>query len=391
MKSYVHKTVATRLSPSSDLLLKTVLMKGAEAREAGTRWLESVDIWTLPAGSRRVFPLAYDNLRHENVEHPFMAVLKGLKRHSWCSNHLLFKAAAPVVTTLRNAGIEVMVLKGVPLAIDYYRDVALRPMGDVDLLVPFDKAAAANRLLVDIGWRAGIPLTALESQLRYDNARPFFDPSRHAIDLHWHMMPFCIGPHADDSFWEASREIEFESKKVRALHPSDQLLHTCAHGAEWGRPATVQWIADAAVILRVTADFDWDRLQKQARVRELTVCLREALRYLRDRFECPVPAEVMRSLDGTRVTEHEERRYLDVINYEPGHGSLASFGEILRRYDRISRCFGHHEGASYLDYLRARTLVEHSWEVPLAVAQWASEKVAVRVRERLQPAQPHTL
>jgi hypothetical protein len=388
MKRHIHKSVATRLSETNQLLVKTALLSGSAAREAGVAWLNSVDIEAPHEGSRRLFSLAYDNLRRENVDHPLMPILKGSKRYNWYKNRLLFRAVDPVITALKRAGVEVILLKGAALVSLYYRDYALRAMKDVDLLVPFDKAVAATNLLVSLGWYPKIPITALESQLRYDNARSFYDQNRQNIDLHWHMLPSCVGPHSDDSFWEASREIPFESNQVRVLHPADQFLHACAHGAEWGRPASVEWIADAIFMLRETPNFDWDRLQAQARMRELTVCLREALYYLHDTLDAPVPAEVMNSLAVARVSDDETQRYVDVINYEPGHGPLATFGELLRRYDRISRCFGHHEGASYLDYLRSRAKVDGTWELPFAVAQKVTQRIVTRVKESLQPDEP---
>jgi hypothetical protein len=282
-----------------------------------------------------------------------------------------------------------MILKGAPLATAYYRDLAVRSMDDIDLLVRFEDAQTAAHLLAGMGWAPNLSLTGLESNLRYDNERHFSKQEKEKIDLHWHLLPFCVGPHADDSFWEGSREMQFESNTVRALNPADQLLHTCAHGAEWGRAATVQWVADAMVILRETPDLDWDRLQSQARTRELTMCIREALRYLHDEFEAPVPSEVLRGLYSTGVTSHEEHRYLDVINNEPL--KLATLAEAVRRYDRISRCFGRHEGSSFLDYMRSCARVEQTWELPVAVVRKVTQKTIAQFKERLQPVQQHTI
>lgn len=382
MKKWIYKSVAARLSESSELLLKTALWKGPAAREAGLRWLESAKIETVSPAIYRVLPLAYDSLRREGVEHAFMPLMKGIKRRTWYLNRLLFRGVDPVVTALQQAGIEVMILKGAPLATAYYRNFALRSMDDIDLLVRFENARAAADLLVDVGWTSSLSLTGLGRHLRYDNERHFSKQEKEKIDLHWHLLPFCVGPHADDSFWEGSREMQFESNVVRALNPADQLLHTCAHGAEWGRPATVEWIADAMVILREALDLDWDRLLRQARVRELTMCVREALRYLHNTFEAPVPREVLRDLDSASVTRREERRYLDVINHQPEQ--LATLGEAVRRYERIARCFGHHEGSSFLDYMRSCARVEETWELPLVVLEKVWQKGFAQFKERRQ-------
>jgi hypothetical protein len=60
-----------------------------------------------------------------------------------------------VVLALRAAGVEVVALKGAVLAFFHYPDPALRPMGDLDLLLkdPRDLARATSAL-TEAGWRA---------------------------------------------------------------------------------------------------------------------------------------------------------------------------------------------------------------------------------------------
>ena len=59
------------------------------------------------------------------------------------------------VVTLRAAGVEVVALKGAALAFFHYPDAALRPMGDLDLLLrdPRDVERATDAL-AGAGWRA---------------------------------------------------------------------------------------------------------------------------------------------------------------------------------------------------------------------------------------------
>lgn len=67
----------------------------------------------------------------------------------------LLETLAATVGALRTAGVEVVALKGATLAFFHYPDPALRPMGDLDLLLaePGD-LARATKALGGAGWRA---------------------------------------------------------------------------------------------------------------------------------------------------------------------------------------------------------------------------------------------
>jgi RimJ/RimL family protein N-acetyltransferase len=61
---------------------------------------------------------------------------------------------ATTVAALRERSIDVVVLKGLPLAQRIYDDYTVRPSLDLDFHVPVGQRAAAGRALADIGWRS---------------------------------------------------------------------------------------------------------------------------------------------------------------------------------------------------------------------------------------------
>jgi hypothetical protein len=75
--------------------------------------------------------------------------------HSAARANRLKETLGSVVLALREAGVEVVLLKGAVLAFFHYPDPALRPMGDLDVLLkdPAD-LARATRALEAAGWRA---------------------------------------------------------------------------------------------------------------------------------------------------------------------------------------------------------------------------------------------
>ena len=98
-----------------------------------------------------------------------------------------------------------MVVKGVPLALSYYRDIGCRPMNDVDVLVRTDRMADAFRVLGDDGWlgpRDGWqrqpPITAPFSLTGY-HSRRVVSPDGFVVDLHWHLRAQFILPRTASS------------------------------------------------------------------------------------------------------------------------------------------------------------------------------------------------
>lgn len=258
-------------------------------------------------GSFRLLPLVYRNLTRHGFEDEQALRLKGIYRYFWSQNQQLFHEASRWIGELRAAGIPAMVLKGGAVSLLHYANPALRPMSDIDVLVPYAQAREAVDLLVRGGWRA--TSSWLREDLRYRHAMQMLDPAGREFDLHWHAYLECVEPTADDDLWRRSVPLHLGGVEVRAMSPTDTLLHTVVHGIRYNSESVIRWIPDALTILEsARADIDWDLLLQQAERRRVRLRLETGLRYLRDAFGAAVPA---RALDGGRTTfvERFELRY----------------------------------------------------------------------------------
>ena len=269
------------------LIIRAALLPGPEGQQARSAWLENAKIERLGKASRRLLPLLYDRFKTDGVNHSLLPMLKGVKRHTWYRNQLLFRCASEAIGTLAERGIESMVIKGAAIATTYYHDASLRPMEDADLLVRYEDAPAAVALLRKKGWapldqRACIP-AFFHKIYKYEHAMHLRHPSGQDLDLHWNLLPLCFGSEENEDFWAASRPALFNTRTVRTLDPADQLLHICVHGAAWDPLSPIRWIADAVVVIRATPNLNWERLLRQAKQRELTltsvITLKPAIRY----------------------------------------------------------------------------------------------------------------
>ena len=118
------------------MLLQAALLDGDRASTASRAWCARIDLDLLDAGSLRLLPLLYRAMTARGESWTHLGRLRGVYRQTWYRNNLLIGRLARLIDALERAGIPTLVLKGVPLALCYYRDTALRPMGDADLLNP---------------------------------------------------------------------------------------------------------------------------------------------------------------------------------------------------------------------------------------------------------------
>ncbi len=343
-------------TPQQKLLLRATLARGDEARAAWTEWKPALHRCDLDLASKRMLPLLYRNLRSQDIADPAIDGLKDIYRTYWSTNQMLLRRAADILRDFHAAGIETLILKGAPLVLLYYRDYGVRPMADIDVLVPAAQALKAIEFMTVTGWtRADAwPEILHDSYILTGHAACFVDRAGRQVDLHWHVMPECCDDDADLSFWGGAFAVDVHGVRTLTLNSSDHLLHVCVHGLRWEPLAPFRWVADAMAIINADAALDWERLAAQAHARRLVLPMKEALRYLVDEFGAPVPDGVLREIESapTAWIDRVEYRYKTVdyrkksLGYLPVHwfnyrrresaaGSKASVAGFVKYVERL--------------------------------------------------------
>jgi hypothetical protein len=281
---------------------------------------------------------------------------------------------AAVVSSLQGIGLPTMILKGAALAVLHYRDHGLRPVGDVDVLVPTKDVSAALDLLLRSGWsskklKSSARLT--ETYLAQGHGVILKDSAGQKFDLHWHVLTDSCGANADEEFWEGAVEFELENVPTRALNPTDQLLHVCAHGARWENPPVIQWPADAMTVIRTAEPgIDWPRLVRLIEKHRLVAPLRDTLSYLRDVLEAPIPSEVLQDLQAMPVTELERSEYEARTSPWAARGPWAELRSKYLRYSFLMHVAGlRPKLLGFPQFLMNAWALEHWWQLPPTVVR----------------------
>ena len=224
------------------------------------------------ADKRYLTPLLYKRLKESGVQTPVPADvcerLRPVHVASAVSSMSFLGTLRKVLQRLRSSGINVIVLKGAYVAGAVYGDDALRPMVDVDLMVPRADMLRACSVLLEIG-QSHLQLTDIESHCRKRHHLPaVVINNRVGIELHWNIVP-PVGPVKIDAagLWERACPALKAGVEVQALSPEDLLLHLCVHASySDGFKGGLRSICDvAATIQRFSDDMDWPRVVERAR------------------------------------------------------------------------------------------------------------------------------
>ena len=297
------RTSSWRPTPEQRLLLEAALGRGEDVASSFAAWTRITDGAPIDAASTRLLPLLEDNLRAHRIDDERMLSWQAGRAQTWLDNRNLFHEAAGVLAAFDAAGIDTRVLKGAALAVVAYRDESLRPMSDVDLLVPEIAVHDAMRILNDAGWTPDF--APAEALVPYQHSVGFSNNRGGRCDLHWRLLADGRQRLGDADYWRSPLIFDLAGRTVAALSPSDQLLHVCVHGALWNQTPTLRWVADAATLLRAFAGvIDWALLARRIHERGLAAPVQTTLTYLDQVIHGLVPAnglELIRSVDAPGI------------------------------------------------------------------------------------------
>lgn len=223
--------------PSPQTLLARLFANPAPAAEELGRltaadWSAVIDL----AQSLWLTPLLYRQVIQACPGAPVPAEAAGRLRSAYYQtqafNAHLLRELSGVLAAFQQAAIPAVVLKGAALAHLVYRDPGLRPMADLDLLLPEADLARAARLLQPLGF---VPLNKYWPELDLSDAKhlpPFIKDNQFVLELHWSLTRPAIPAQIDlAAAWARCRPVVLDGLPALALSPEDDLLYLCVHAS----------------------------------------------------------------------------------------------------------------------------------------------------------------
>lgn len=378
-----------RVRDDEGALLRAVLLDDVcEAGEAWRAWRRMVDFDALDAASQRLLPQIARRLAVLAPNDPIRARIRGIYRFVWARNQSHLRNAAHVARRLSDSGVPVLALKGLALASVYGDDWGARPMFDVDLLVPTERAAVALTVLEAAGWRATFAMSsaAVASRLLVRrHSWNYSHPESGEIDVHWHVFAESLGPRADRAVWTAAIDQRVLDVELRRPCDADLLLHLIEHGAHLEPASTLQWLADAhrLVVSGHPAELA-DRLSARARAHGLLDSVVAGLGVLDELLGTGVAAPLLAALRATppRFLDRLEARTVIRATDSAARKTTASWLELLRNQRGAT---GRPSLSAVGRRVAEPSLLRHPWLAALYLASRRARRVEALLQRLTGP------
>jgi hypothetical protein len=202
-----------------------------------------------------------------------------------------------IARELGKRNIPLMALKGLHLAELVYRDISLRPMGDVDILIPRAELGTVVATLQRMEYGPEEDMSgAAEAMLELG----------HAVGLAHRRLGTLIEPHWTigepgygyeppmDEIWCTASPGTLADAKVQLMSPEFVLLHVCAHLAcNHTFLLGLRGLCDIAEIAGARPALEWPVVIDQGRRHGWERGIAAALRLARDYLGAAVPDDVL--------------------------------------------------------------------------------------------------
>lgn len=250
----------------------------------------------------RLTPWLYRQIKQQGLEGLLPAQILEVMRHDYARQLVASlkqgEEITRLLTVLGQAGVQVILIKGADLGLRLYRDPAVRPMADLDLLIAPQDLPRVDQVLKELGYRVLAPTLYLRAWIR---------PSRHyvpppegllQVDIHWELPAlayFYRLPYPP--LKQTALAADYQGLPVYILSPEHTLIYLCLH-AYHHLPEFTQ-ILDIPLFL-ISFSINWDLVLTELNRFQCQAPVYLMLREMAPVVPQAVPAAVLEHLAGYR-------------------------------------------------------------------------------------------
>ncbi|NUO83284.1 nucleotidyltransferase family protein [candidate division KSB1 bacterium] len=254
-------------------------------------------------------PLLYRHLRSEatlwrRVPEVMRMQLQQIYHRNIQRNELLLAELDQLFATFNAADVPVMLMKELHLLHTIYPEAGLRPLGDLDLLVPPHDFERAKAMLKQAGYHPQLPANPFKD--KYGFGYHFVNHAKGIwIDLQWNLSQrdwaqSTSGVHEFRApikeVWQRAHPDRLLQSRVARMSWEDLLFHLCVHLEGHGFNEMIQFCDMAEVLRQYGAAMDWRTFINITRAAQMQGSVSCALEFVQQVLGVSAPAEVLAEL-----------------------------------------------------------------------------------------------
>ena len=200
----------------------------------------------------------------------------------------------------------IIVLKGAFLAETIYKNIGLRPMSDIDILVRREDLQKVKNEVVHLRYHAPVYPTKWHDQLQnaWTEEIQYTNQEKNvAIEVHWNVQPPSSHFQVDiTKSWENAQPVKIAGVETLMLAPEDLLQHLCLHldkhiSSSGAPPLQFKWYCDIAEVIRHYGEkINWKYLVQSSKNYGIEEPIYQSLYFANKYFGAFVPVDVLKDL-----------------------------------------------------------------------------------------------
>ena len=212
-----------------------------------------------------------------------------------------------IIKALDDVKIPVIVLKGAYLVPIVYPHVGLRPMSDLDLLIPIADVLQATAIVKAQGYQLPREIDDLDLQFLHACHLPqMVKEGSYYVEIHGRLTKLNETYACDpQTWWQGTQTVEITGLPVKVLAPIELILHLCIHISYQHRfSIDLRHYYDLVQLLQyLDTNLDWEELLKRAYLRGWGKGTLMVLKITQRLFGLVLPEKIVNTLDSEKNDE----------------------------------------------------------------------------------------
>lgn len=303
-----------------ELFLKLVLSSNEDFPKLWEFWKKAVIFNNIDYAILKLVPILYLRLKELNIQDNLLGRIGGIYKYAWYNNQFVINSTKNTVSLLNKENIPAILLKGVPLIENVYKNRGARHLGDLDVLVDPNSIKKVIKIMIDNGWNYVDSSIFYKNRFtepllknKIDKEVTFINDKSVQIDVHWSLFSFLFKenrehPMSYNEVLEYSIDCEIDGVKYKMPCMEDMIIHVIVHGSERNDHRPLRWVIDVVSIVR-SEKINWEFFMERIKKFEMEIPITIAFSYLINNFSFPVPKSFINELEKLSIEDVELKKY----------------------------------------------------------------------------------